>query len=312
MPDRVGVSGQGPSSRRRIVAVTGAAGMIGRVVRARLADRYELRPLTHRPADFASRIIEVADLDSVVDAIRGSDVVLHLASTGHPISSWARVLESDIIGVHNILEGATIAGVPKVVFASSNHVVGGYEMDEAPALYRAESSREISEGSEIRADSLYGAAKAFGEILGRHYAEQRGLSVICVRIGTVRPDDDPCSEGIASTAAWMNLSAEERYERMRSTWLSQRDCANLLAAAIDTDIRWGLVYGVSNNRRRFWSLEGARRLLGFAPLDQAPEDCGGPGEGGLGTMIESDVGGGDARPSSLLPEGVTAEGPTHG
>jgi NAD+ dependent glucose-6-phosphate dehydrogenase len=151
-------------------------------------------------------------------------------------------------------------------------VVGAYEVDGAPGIYRLPDRGTIDEDAAIRPDSLYGVSKAFGEILGRYYAEYRGLAVVCVRIGTVRPDDDPASAGIASSAAWLDLTRDERYERMRATWLSHRDCADLLAAAIETDVRWAVVYGVSDNPRRFWSLEGARRLLGFEPSDRAPGD----------------------------------------
>ena len=31
-----------------------------------------------------------------------------------------------------------------------------------------------------------------------------------------------------------------------------------------------LVYGISNNPRRFWDIEHARRVLGYDPRDAAP------------------------------------------
>jgi nucleoside-diphosphate-sugar epimerase len=270
-----------PRSKPTRVAVTGANGTIGRVVLDRLRDRYDLLALTHRPAGFPSQAIELHDLASVVAAVRGADAILHLGGASTVEASWDSVLEANIVGVRNVFEAAALAGVPKVVFASSNHVVGGYETDEAPGIYRGRRGGPIGELAELRPDSLYGASKAFGEILGRYYADHRGLAVICVRIGTVRPDDDPASVDIASTAAWLRLSLAERYERMRATWLSHRDCADLLATAIDTDARWAVVYGVSDNPARFWSLEGARRELGFRPADRAPAtgDAHSPSQG---------------------------------
>ncbi|HEY8870897.1 MAG TPA: NAD(P)-dependent oxidoreductase [Candidatus Limnocylindrales bacterium] len=260
------------AATRRVVAVTGAAGTIGRVVLARLGDRYALRALTHHSADFPSRTVELTDVDSLIESFRGADVVLHLAGASTVDSSWDSVLEANIIGARNAFEATAIAGVPKIVFASSNHVVGAYEVEAAPAIYRRAERGTIDENVETRPDSPYGVSKAFGEALGRYYAEFRGLSVVCVRIGTVRPDDDPRPANIASTAGWLELTRDEKYERMRATWLSHRDCAELLAAAIDSDVRWAVVYGVSDNPRRFWSLEGARQLLGFHPADSAPDD----------------------------------------
>ena len=50
---------------------------------------------------------------------------------------------------------------------------------------------------EVRPDSLYGVSKVFGEALGRYYSERYGMRVICVRIGSVLQDDDPCAPSVA-------------------------------------------------------------------------------------------------------------------
>ncbi len=58
---------------------------------------------------------------------------------------------------------------------------------------------------------------------------------------------------------------------MRAVWLSKRDCAELIAACLDSeDVTWAVVYGVSANPGRFWDLEHARELLGWEPQDAAP------------------------------------------
>lgn len=254
------------TAQPRIVAVTGAGGTMGRVVQRHLGDRYRLRPLVHRPSTGAGEGIELEDLDSLVTGFAGADTVIHLAGAAYVEAPWEEVLAADIVGVRNVYEAAALTGVRKVVFASSNHVTGAYEQDDAPEIYRRHEPA-IDEGTEIRADSLYGAAKSFGEVLGRYYVDYRGLSVICLRIGTVRADDDPASADIERTAGWLHLSPAEKLERLASTWLSQRDCATLLAAAIETPLHWAVVYAVSDNPTRMWSLERARTLLGFDPAD---------------------------------------------
>jgi len=45
---------------------------------------------------------------------------------------------------------------------------------------------QITHRSEIRPDGYYGISKAYGEAMGRFYQEQHGLSVICLRIGSVQ------------------------------------------------------------------------------------------------------------------------------
>ena len=257
---------------RRTVALTGAAGTIGTVLRKGLADRFQIRALTHRPASFASNVVDLGDLDGLTTAFEGSDVVVHLAAAATVDAEWPAVLSSNIVGTRNVYEAALRAGVAKVVFGSSNHVVGEYEVVDAPAIYGRSPGDHMTEELAVRADSLYGVSKAFGEVLGRFYVDHHGLSVICLRIGTVRVDDDPASDAISTTASWMNLSEEARFDRLRSTWLSHRDCADLVTAAIETRVRWAIAYGVSDNPHRFWSLRVARDVLGFTPADGASKE----------------------------------------
>lgn len=250
-----------------IVAITGASGIIGQVVQRHLSDRYRLRPLAHRRPGQSGPGIDLEDIESLLEAFAGADVVLHLAGAAQVESTWDAVLAANIVGVRNVLEAAALTGIGKVVLASSNHVVGAYEQETAPAIYRRDAP-SIDERTDIRADSLYGVSKAFGEILGRYYVDYHGLSVICIRIGTVRADDDPAPSDIDRTATWLDLTRVEKYERLSSTRLSHRDCAHLLAAAIDSPLRWAVVFGVSDNPTRIWSLDGARDLLGFKPTER--------------------------------------------
>ena len=251
------------------VAITGAAGLIGGVLRRGLEERYELTCLTHRPAPFPSMPVDLADLAGLASAIGGVDAVVHLAGASTVEATWEAVLEANITGTRNLMEACVISGVPKLVLASSNHVVGGYEVDEAPGIYQDRREPLLDERSEVRPDSLYGASKAWAEILGRFYHDFRGLSVICLRIGTVLRDDDPGTPTISATAAWLDLSDDEKYERLQATWLSHRDCTELVAAAVDTKTSWAIVYGISDDPRRFWSLDSARDLLGYVPRDSA-------------------------------------------
>jgi nucleoside-diphosphate-sugar epimerase len=142
-----------------------------------------------------------------------------------------------------------------------------YELDGAPALYEIEDERSYDHTVEVRPDSLYGVSKAYGEALGRMYMERYGLGVFCLRIGAVRANDDPTAP---TPNPLIDLDADGQRNRLRAVWLSRRDCAELIAACLEADTSWAVVYGVSANSRRFWDLEHGRDLLGWEPQDSAP------------------------------------------
>lgn len=260
------------SDAGRTVLVTGAEGVIGTVVREFLDDRFRLRLLTRTPRSFPSHVADIADFDAIRPAFDGVEAVVHLAASPAVETPWAEVLPNNLVGTYHVFEAARQAGVRRVVFASSNHVVGMEEIEGAPAIYDLDHPRLVDERADLRPDSLYGVSKAFGEALGRMYHDLHAMDVICLRIGTVRADDDPTSLATLASipAPLVHLTAEERARRMRATWLSRRDCAELIARALEAPVGWAIVYGVSDNPRRFWSLEAARDLLGFWPRDSAP------------------------------------------
>lgn len=253
------------------VLITGAAGVIGTAVRNQLADRYDLHSLTHRPADFPSHVADITNLDAIQPAFDGMDAVVHLAATISVTSPWEEVLPNNLVGTYNVYEAAKRAGVECVVFASSNHAVGMYEADGAPDIYALDDPRVIDHTAEIRPDSYYGISKAYGEAMGRYYVENHGMRVMCLRIGSVRDDDDPRDPSIGTTPSWLPLTPEQLYDRYRATWLSKRDCCQLISRCLDADhIRFGIYYGISNNPRQFWDISHAREELGYEPQDSAP------------------------------------------
>jgi len=252
----------------RRVLVTGAEGVIGTAVREHLAGRFELVSLTLTPQDFPSHVADISELEAIRPAFDNVDAVVHLAGLASLEAPWDGVLRNNIVGTYNVFEAARQAGVSRLVYPSSNHVVGMYELDGAPAIYDADDERSYDHTAELRPDSLYGVSKAYGEALGRLYMEQHGLRVFCLRIGAVRAHDDPT----ASTGnALIDLDAEGQRNRLRAGWLRRRDCAELIATCLEVeDVSWAIVYGVSGNPRRFWDLEHARELLGWEPRDAAP------------------------------------------
>ena len=255
--------------------MTGAGGTIGSVLIRELSDRYDFVPIDRSGAAADGwQVADLADLEGLGRAFAGCRAVVHLAAATDVSTPWEEVLSSNIVGTYNVFEAARLAGVERVVFASSNHVVGMFEVASGPSLYRLDDPRMIDHREEIRPDSLYGTSKAFGEALGRYYAEHYDMSVVCLRIGSVLPDDDPDGPSVAEGSGWLGLSVADRYRRLRATWLSQRDCGRLVASALDAEVGWAVVFGTSANPRRIWDLEHAREAIGYEPQDSAPEWLG--------------------------------------
>jgi nucleoside-diphosphate-sugar epimerase len=263
----------GNRARPRVL-VTGANGLIGGFVmdawRAP-GSRFEPVGLARQPGPYADIVADITDLDVLVAACEGIDAIVHLAATSAVESAWEAVRDSNLIGTYNVFEAARRAGVPKVVFASSNHAIGTFELEGAPELYELDDERVYDHTEEIRPDSLYGVSKAYGEAIGRHYVDQHGLKVVCLRIGGTRDPRAPSHPN----QLWADMSDRSPEtlalrRRMRAVWLSERDCVQLIERSLLTGEPWVLVYGISNNPRRFWDIEHARQVLGYEPQDAAP------------------------------------------
>jgi dTDP-4-dehydrorhamnose reductase len=241
-PDQVD-AGEAPSP---LVLVTGASGSVGAALRPflrpghRLRLQYRTRPFTDLSSLEEAVQADVEDLAAAERLMQGADAVVHLAGQARSRATWEEVRGPNIDGTYNIFEAARRAGVRKVVFASTNHVMGMYDRDRAWPI-RPEQA--------IRPDGYYGASKAFGEALARYYADACGMSMICLRIGWV-----------------LDRPFNEQGLRM---WLSPRDLGQIVRLSLDTPIRFGIYYAVSGNRRCHWDFENARRELGFCPLDDS-------------------------------------------
>ncbi len=247
------------------VLLTGAAGRVGSAILGGLGQKYDWQLLDREPpptgrdeevtySDHEYSVADLSDRAAVREAMADVDVVIHLAGDPRPEAPWDSVLANNIDGAHTIYELAIETGVEKVVFASSNHVVGHYETSRTPEIYRTADSYRL-DGSELpRPSNRYGVSKAAGEILGRFFHDEHDLSVICVRIGNLTKDHPPID-----------------YERGQAMWLSYRDCAHLFDCAITADVGFEIVYGISDNDRKFYSLDRARERLEYAPKDNSAD-----------------------------------------
>lgn len=187
--------------------------------------------------------------------MHGCASVIHLAANSSIQASWEEVLENNIIGVRTVLEAAKATGVERIIFASSNHVVGMYEEDNKPRIYQPGHGILLTKDTEPRPDSLYGVSKLFGENLGRYFAEkENGPKFYSIRIGRVFRHGHECYE--------------KDEMRMKALWLSRRDLLQLIQRCLDYEgPQFDIFYGVSNNPTRWLDIEYAKKQLGYKPQD---------------------------------------------
>jgi uronate dehydrogenase len=223
--------------------LTGAAGQLGRELRPRLKAYCRTLRLSHR-APFGDAgpgeeivIADLADADAMLGLLEGVDAVVHMGgvSTEQP---WERILPSNIVGMVNLYEAARRQRVPRIVFASSNHVTGFYRQDQV-----------VSPKDPVRPDGFYGLSKAFGENLAQLYWDRHGIETVSLRIGS--------------------SYAAPKDRRMLATWMSFDDTERLIAAALTAPVvGHSVIYGFSDNRTRFWDNTPAAHL-GFRPRDSS-------------------------------------------
>lgn len=252
------------------VLITGINGLIGTLLREQLADRYEISGITRHPVDYPTHIADITDLDAMLPAFDGIDTVVHMAGASSPSTDWDGVYRNNVLGTYNVFEAARRAGVGSVVYASSNHAYGMWEVQEGAGIYDPGDPRSLSAGQPFQPDSLYGWSKAASEVLGRYFSDVYGLRVFCLRIGWVTADDDLSASDVAGETV-PPLPKDEMLRRGEAIYLSHRDCVELVRCCIDSkDVRYGVYYGISNDPRRFYDISNAREEIGYIPRDTAP------------------------------------------
>ncbi|MBF0679820.1 MAG: NAD(P)-dependent oxidoreductase [Devosia sp.] len=230
------------------ILITGAAGNLGGklVAHWRQTSGHHLVLLDRRAADG----VHEGDI-SVFDPewaglLEGVDAVIHLAGDIRPVARWEEVHPANVVGTANLLRAAKAAGVRRVVFASTNQVMGGHR-------FRTETIRSDSPPLPL---NPYAVSKLIGEEMGRAFAAETGADFIAFRIGNIWPGDNLAGPdlGIGSWGQEM--------------WLSNRDFVHAMDCAVTAaPMGFGIFNLVSDNPGMRWDIEPARRLLAYRPQD---------------------------------------------
>ncbi|WP_435104457.1 NAD-dependent epimerase/dehydratase family protein [Arhodomonas sp. AD133] len=223
--------------------ITGAAGGLGRVASARLgglAERLRLSDIVDvAPSGDHQEFVrcDLGDKAAVDELVADCDGIVHLGGVSVE-DGFTKILNANIQGVFNLYEAARRHGVGRILFASSNHVIGLHTQDT-----------HLDADAPIRPDSLYGLSKSYGEGMAHLYHHKHGIETAIVRIGS-------CFE-------------RPRNYRMLATWMSFDDFT-ALAETVFTVPRLGcpIIYGVSDNDVCWWDNRKAA-YLGWRPKDSS-------------------------------------------
>ena len=246
---------------KKKVLVTGASGLIGSLVVKNLARKYELSALNRRPVqEIPCLQADIADLDAILPAFRDIDTVLHLAGYTDDVTDWEGTERVNIKGTYNVYEAARRNGARRIVFASSGGVMLGYELDSPyTEIVAAEYDRipaqwtMIPDTAPVRPITVCYVSKVFGEVLGRMYSDQYGISVLNIRLGAVLAEDKPA------------------LRRHFPGYLSHADCIQMIEKCIDAPatVQYDIFQAISNNRYRWRDIEHARKVIGYEPTGSA-------------------------------------------
>lgn len=225
------------------VLITGAAGAIGTALRDGLRRDWrhlrltDIRPVRDPTANEETIVADITDRPAIEAMMQDVRAVVHLAGVqgNYDLETLFRI---NARGLFDVFEAARLAGVQRIVFASSNHAFGCYPITES-----------VSPALPPRPDSLYGVFKVWGETMLRNYYDRHGITSVSLRIGTYR-----------------SLPIDQR---SLATWLSPADVAQLVDLSLrHPDPGCMVVNGYSNNTR-LKTHDPNWAVLGYRPRDNA-------------------------------------------
>jgi nucleoside-diphosphate-sugar epimerase len=171
------------------IFLTGGAGFIGTTLCGRLIEDNEITIFDngHRNAlQYTAlgkhkniRVVkgDVLDSASVLEHMKGSDIVIHLAAIAgvddvfnHPVLT----MKVNLLGTYNVLEAAKEIGVERLVDFSTSEVFGSY-------AFRVQEADVTSLGAVGESRWTYAVSKLATEHLAHNYYKEFGLPAVSIR-----------------------------------------------------------------------------------------------------------------------------------
>jgi nucleoside-diphosphate-sugar epimerase len=265
------------------IVVTGGSGKAGRwVVRGLREGGHEVLnvDLVHDGSPHGQCLLaDLTDLGQAHEAVAGSDAVVHLGAIPAPeLRPPGETFRNNAISTYNVFSAATERGVGRVVWASSETVLG-LPFDDPPAF------APIDESHPPRPESAYSLSKLAGETMAEQFARRSGVPFVGLRISNIMEPDDysrfPSWQDDAQVRRW-NLwgyvdvrDVAHAVDRSLAADLTgstiaiiaapdtcmRRDSADLLAEVFpDVPLRRPV-----RGRETLLAIDHARDVLGFDP-----------------------------------------------
>lgn len=211
------------------VIVTGGSGKVGsEVINILLEEGYEVVNVDiHPPAEKKARYLktDLTDLGQVCDVLYNYEAVIHLAAI--PSASMLpgeRTFQNNIASTYNVFRAASILGVRKVVWASSDTVYGLPFQKTLPEFF------PVTEEHRHAPATVYALSKSMGENIAHFFSENSTTCFVGLRFTFVRLISDYQS----FPQYWEDLHAHKF-----NLWgyVDVRDVAQSCKLALQSDVK---------------------------------------------------------------------------
>ncbi len=171
------------------IVVTGGSGKAGRAVVADLVehgyDVIDVDVATSRDPDAPTLIADLTDLGTVFDVLHGAEAVVHLAAIPAPnILPDGETFRINTMSTYNVFSAATKLGLSKVVWASSETLIG-IPFDREQPRYAP-----IDEDHPRLPEFHYALSKLAGEVIADQFTRWSGIPFVSLRYSNVMEPHD--------------------------------------------------------------------------------------------------------------------------
>jgi nucleoside-diphosphate-sugar epimerase len=206
-----------PSHQPTRVALTGAAGFLGRTLAASLVQHFPLRALDTQATEgpWEKIVGNVADLDDAMRLCEGCShlVIAHMAPNRPEIYDTPPIpFDVNVKGVANLFHAACVQGISRTVLISSTAVVSGHYAE----------GKFLSRDLRDYPTSLYALTKTLQESIAKYYHEKKGMEVAVLRPAHICNEDnliDKYGEKLTYTN-WVMIDPRDIAEAVRLSLLT--------------------------------------------------------------------------------------------
>jgi len=269
---------------KRIV-VTGGSGKAGRAVVADLGEHgFDVTSVDVAASlhpDDPTLVADLTDLGQTIESLRDADAVVHLAAIPAPhVLPEGETFRVNMMSTYNVFSAATQLGLERVVWASSETLIGIPFERETPTY------APIDEDSPRLPEFHYALSKLAGEVIAEQFSRWSGIPFVALRISNIMEEweyaarfpgfwDDPT---IRAWNLWGYVDARDVAQAVRlSLGADVSGAEPFLVAADDTCMtRESLdlmaevypdvpINGTVEGHQTLLSIDKARTVLGYEP-----------------------------------------------